>query len=171
VAIRPEPRSFSRHQLAVRGVLSDGFRSHGLAQQERLVARHGIEYRHPYHDRRIAEFVAALPPQRLYWKQESKPLLRHALRGVIPPLVLRRTSKAEFSALFTNCFLEHESRLKSLAVAHLGWVCQTTISALCERNLSAWRSGMQENLPGAWPLWMVLGTELWFNENSIGELV
>jgi asparagine synthase (glutamine-hydrolysing) len=167
IAIQPGPRSFSRHQLAVREVFSYGFRVHGLAQQDRHAAHHGIEYRHPFHDRRIAEFVAAIPPQRLYWEQESKPLLRRALRGLIPPSVLHRMSKAETSAVFSRCFLAHESRLKGLAIARLGWVCQTTVSTLCDRNLSAWRSGMKDYLPEIWPLWMVLGTELWYDENSI----
>jgi asparagine synthase (glutamine-hydrolysing) len=170
IASQPRPRSFSPHQLAVRRALSDGFRIQGLAQQERHAAHYGIEYRHPYHDRRIAEFIAAIPPQRLYWKQESKPLLRRALRGLIPSSVLHRMSKAETSAVFTRCFLAHESRFQGLAIARLGWVCQTTISGLCDRNLSSWRSGMKQNLPGTWPLWMALGTNLWY-ENSIGELV
>jgi asparagine synthase (glutamine-hydrolysing) len=171
VAVQPGPRSFSRHQLGVREVLSDGFRIHALGQRERLAAHRGIEYRHPFHDRRLAEFVAAVPPQRLYWDQESKPLLRRALCGLIPPSVLHRRSKAETSAVFSRCFLAHESRLKGLAIARLGWVRQSTVSALCDRNLAAWRSGMKEYLPEIWPLWMVLGTELWYGGNSIGEFV
>lgn len=53
----------------------------------------GIEVRHPFLDRRLFEFVLAIPPRQLFQLGTYKPLLRRAMRGILPESVRLRTRK------------------------------------------------------------------------------
>lgn len=162
IAPAPEPRRFSTHQLSVRRKLTDGHRSFSLQQHERFGSRFPVEYRHPFHDRRIVEFVAATPPEIFYWRDRVKPVLRAAVTDLLPPAVSSRTTKAEFSIVFNHCYQAYESNFRHLAIAGRGWVNQPQVSALYAGHMKTWSTGARDYLPDIWPLWMVLGIEIWY---------
>ncbi len=58
-------------------------------------ARLGIEYRYPLLDRRLLEFVLALPPEQFRRGPESRRLMRRSQREVLPELVLRNRDKTD----------------------------------------------------------------------------
>jgi len=62
----------------------------------------GIELRHPFLDRRLAEFSLSIPPA--LWRRNgfSKWLLRRALQSSLPEKVCWRHSKTFFNARFTD---------------------------------------------------------------------
>jgi asparagine synthase (glutamine-hydrolysing) len=64
------------------------------------LGRLGIEARHPFLDRRLAEFVLAVPVD--LWLRERWPkwLLRHATEGLLPDSVRWREDKTQFSTYF-----------------------------------------------------------------------
>jgi asparagine synthase (glutamine-hydrolysing) len=66
------------------------------------MGRLGIEARHPFLDRRLAEFVFAVPVD--LWLRDRWPkwLLRHATAGLLPDSVRWRTDKTPFSAYFAR---------------------------------------------------------------------
>lgn len=58
---------------------------------------YGIEYRHPFFDIRLVEFMLSLPPEFKFSKGMTKQLLRRAMKGILPEKIRTRQDKAEFS--------------------------------------------------------------------------
>ena len=69
-----------------------------LAWAERLGARFHLEARHPFLDRRLAEFLMAIPPELLFREGWQKFILRKATRLVLPDIIRTRPDKTEFSS-------------------------------------------------------------------------
>jgi asparagine synthase (glutamine-hydrolysing) len=74
-----------------------------------LGAHFSMEFRYPFCDRRIAEFVLALPPRWVPRLLREKEVLRQALKGVLPDAVRERRDKADFTP-----FLERELRFRQV---------------------------------------------------------
>lgn len=53
-------------------------------------SRHGIELRHPYRDRRLAEFIFSLPAYQLYQNGLYKHVLRVTMKGILPEIIRTR---------------------------------------------------------------------------------
>jgi hypothetical protein len=62
----------------------------GVTTEPYHAARCGLEIRRPYRDRRLIEYVLALPADQLYRPAESKRILRRAMRGRLPEGVRTR---------------------------------------------------------------------------------
>jgi len=62
-------------------------------------SRHGIELRHPYRDRRLVEYMLAIPAYQLY-KKRYKHILRSALNGILPELIRNRAAPTSLAELF-----------------------------------------------------------------------
>jgi asparagine synthase (glutamine-hydrolysing) len=71
-----------------------------------------VFYTHPFADRRLVEFLIALPAHVLCRPGEPRRLMRQSLSDVLPPAVLNRRSKATFNTVFTGA-------LKPIAAALL----------------------------------------------------
>ena len=132
--------------------------------KERASARCGVEHRHPFHDRRLIELALALPPDQLQRGDQSKFILRQAMKGLVPDPVLQRRDKAEFSSVGAR---EYESdtiaRLfHSSRIAEQGWIDQARVTAMYREFMETWNHGQKDCLPHVWPLDMCLGIELWF---------
>lgn len=65
-----------------------------LTKADRMTMAHSLEGRAPYLDQRVVEFATALPAALRLRGGEGKPLLRAALRGILPPAVLQRPKQA-----------------------------------------------------------------------------
>jgi asparagine synthase (glutamine-hydrolysing) len=65
-----------------------------LTKADRMTMAHSLEGRAPYLDQRVVEFATALPAAMRIRGREGKPLLRAALRGILPEAVLRRPKQA-----------------------------------------------------------------------------
>jgi asparagine synthase (glutamine-hydrolysing) len=161
---RPSDGLFaSRAQRDLHGRLTNALRIHFLEMKERASARGGVEHRHPFHDRRLIELALALPPEQLWRGDQSKFVLRQAMKGLVPDAILQRRTKAEFSAVCAQVYesdkiapLFHSSR-----IAEQGWIDQARVTAMYRDCMRRWNEG-QEACPHLWPLEMVLGIELWF---------
>ena len=66
---------------------------------DRSSAHFGLEARHPFLDRRLAEFLLAIPGEQLYRGGRSKWLLRRAMDGILPRPVLERRDKTWFGVI------------------------------------------------------------------------
>jgi asparagine synthase (glutamine-hydrolysing) len=69
-----------------------------LRYADRNSMAHSREVRLPYLDRRLAEYALSLPPGFLYRGGVTKAVLRDAVRGLVPPVVLARRDKVGFEA-------------------------------------------------------------------------
>ncbi len=128
----------------------DPWQTHALEIEERESASYGIEPRYPFEDRRLIELALAMPTAELRRRDETKAVLRRALRGTLPELVRTRTSKVDFSSVFAQAFEEHggERGFRSLRLAEAGFVDEARA-----------REAAAVHARYAWPLSMLLGVE------------
>jgi asparagine synthase (glutamine-hydrolysing) len=71
-------------------------------------ARHRIELRHPYRDRRLVEFMLAVPADQLYRRGRLKYVLRMAMEGLLPDVVRLRRRPTSLFALYRRGMVERE---------------------------------------------------------------
>jgi asparagine synthase (glutamine-hydrolysing) len=124
-----------------------------------------IEYRHPFHDRRIIEFSLALPEEQKWRAGQHRFVLREAMGDLVPDIIRQRTTKAEFSEIVVGALRATGGRqfFDSLKIADLGWVDPRQVGQMYRQleQDQAGQSGHGGRL--LWPLWRILGMELWFS--------
>jgi asparagine synthase (glutamine-hydrolysing) len=125
---------------------------------ERQRAAHGLEYADPWSDRRIAEFIMAVPPHMVTRLSEPKRILRQAMRGTMPDAALNQAGKIEPVALFHRGFRERASHtvrglLTDSRMAARGFVDSGTL-------LGAFEAYVAGN-PGPDDFWWPLTLEMW----------
>lgn len=55
----------------------------------------GLEGRHPFLDRRLVEFLVAIPPEQLLQSAYTKLLVRRAMEGILPEAIRQRLGKTD----------------------------------------------------------------------------
>ena len=81
----------------------------GRDMVELFVAAFGIEKRHPYLDRRLAEFLLAVPEEQRWGDIGPKAILRRAMKGILPETVRGRTGKPNFSPPIDHEFKKRQA--------------------------------------------------------------
>ena len=133
--------------------------------EDRAAHAAGIDQRHPFCDRRIAEYGFSLPPAQRTTERGSKVALRHTFRDLLPRAVFERTDKAEFSSTFVEA-LEHlggSQLFESLASEEAGWVDGRTLRERYSRMIGLYRAGDDAYIPWSEGLWEVIGLEMWLD--------
>lgn len=80
----------------------------GLAQYQGVGNWDGIEMVHPYADRRLVEFVMAIPADQIGLPDRSRRIQRNIMLGAAPESIIERVDKTEFTPLFINGIMERE---------------------------------------------------------------
>jgi asparagine synthase (glutamine-hydrolysing) len=106
---RHEAHARTYVQRAMVNSLRFGRLNPALAQMDLLGAHFSMEFRHPFCDRRIVEFILGLPAEWAPLLLREKGMLRQALKEVLPDSVRERRDKADF----TPC-LERELRFRQV---------------------------------------------------------
>jgi asparagine synthase (glutamine-hydrolysing) len=140
---------------------------HGREIAERSASAHGLEERHPLHDRRVAQFALATPDA--HFAEETrryKVVLGDAARGLLPDSVRLRQSKAEFSCLYAKAFeaLGEEDALNASEASSRGWI---DIEGARRAYREAKQSGPWHQLA---TIWMVFAIDLWCRKSSFEQL-
>jgi asparagine synthase (glutamine-hydrolysing) len=94
---------------------------------DRNSAPFGIEVRHPFLDRRLVEYVLALPGEQLFRVGSSKNLLRRSMSGILPERIRLRANKTRFLPFLDFLLLERAAGevmelLREPRCADLGFV-------------------------------------------------
>lgn len=127
---------------------------------DRSAAAFGIEVRHPFLDRRLFEYVLAIPAEQLFRFESSKGLLRRAMTGILPERIRARQGKTGFQsfmhlALQTQAVGEIAQILTSLRCAEAG-------VADGEQLRSAFLNYLDGKLDGSrGALWQTISLEVW----------
>jgi asparagine synthase (glutamine-hydrolysing) len=128
----------------------------------RRAAVFGFEVRHPFLDRRLVEFSAAIPPQQLFQVGHYKPLLRHALKGLLPEPVRLRRDKTRLSGFvdlsLRNSFARLETSLERPLAAELGFLNGASFRAAFRKYLQ------DKSEKPSTVLWYAFTLEIWFRE-------
>jgi asparagine synthase (glutamine-hydrolysing) len=122
----------------------------------------GIEVRHPFLDRRLAEFVLAIPPGVRSKPGCYKPLLRRAMEGLLPEAIRNRQDKTALNA-FLALSLRHKARekverlLKNPIGAEIGILDPVKLR-------SFYRMWQNDEHAKAQGLWQTVTLEIWLHE-------
>ena len=154
------PPGFGGARHARRELIFTQLHIRGMAWSERTYAKFGVTFADPFSDRRLAEWSLAVPPVVINRPgDQSKPLMRAAMRGIMPEPARARVGKVVPSALY-------EASLRGTAVpivrelldrprlAEYGWVEPGVWST----HYEAWLEG-RASLRPEW--WWALGVEIW----------
>ena len=159
----PAPKFSSIAQREVYRLGTDIRQSQAYEMEESLASGFHLEQRSPFLDRRIVEFGLALPQDQLWRREQTKFVLRQALRTHLPDAVRGRLTKAEFSPIVAGALVPAgDGLVGSLAVEQRGWVDGAQIRAMYGRLKQLHEQGNTGSSPLIGPLFMVFGMELWF---------
>ncbi|MDQ6663589.1 MAG: asparagine synthase (glutamine-hydrolyzing) [Acidobacteriota bacterium] len=158
------PKFSTFAQKDLHDVLTSGWRIHALEMEERAASSFGIEQRHPFSDRRILEFALALPEEQRWRGDQTKFVLREAMKGILPAAIRTRQTKAEFSPVFTRTFLSNggEHLFDNLALSSLQWINVEKVHAMYRQMEQERENGDPRYTRHTCPLWMVYGIDLWY---------
>jgi asparagine synthase (glutamine-hydrolysing) len=189
---RPVPRPWIRSELVRRSQLHERLRARtipsfatreqreiyaivrGLPQilgdeiEDRAAHEAGVVQRHPFYDRRVAEFGFALPSAQRMQGDRHKVVVRHALRAHLPPLVLERRDKAEFSFVYVAALeaIGGEQVFSRLQSAERGWVDAAAAAGMYRRMTGLYSRGDGAYIELALQLWSIAALELWLERVS-----
>lgn len=125
--------------------------TYSLAWNQTFFARRGVELRHPFLDRDVAEFLLALPTNERTSFDLIKPTLRRAVEADLPPSITWRRTLSGYTDMQRRVFeaarADWEPLTRDMVLADLGLVDETRFRAL----LNDW--GDEK-----WSRWDVQGT-------------
>lgn len=138
--------------------LTEGSTAISIALLRQRSIPFGIEYMHPYADRRLVEFVMAVPGDQLGWPLQKKRVLRQAMTGILPEKVRQRTLITSLVPLFEKGVLDKESEvvrniLTDPLIVQRGYVQESWL----QKELQAGNKWQADG----YHLWQCISLELW----------
>lgn len=132
--------------------------------QPGLLARY--EFRYPYLDRELVEFLLRIPRMQLARPGRRRFMMRNAMKGIVPDLVLERKRKAFISRTPITAFHKHRAELtelfRSSLLADRGFIQLSRLNPAIERISSTSRAE-------EWPsLLRAVNLEIWLRGISGG---
>ncbi len=155
--IRVLSRDAAQDEL-IRGIVEAGQIARCTSQ---FSASIGLPMSSPFLDDAVVEACLAVRPEERAHPWRYKPLLKAAMRGMVPPRSLTRASKPDGTSLVLRGIRENREKLISLCddarLARLGMIDARALRAACSTSL--WAS---EDVPAA--LWDTLACERWLRD-------
>lgn len=123
---------------------------------------HNIEYRHPFFDTRLIEFVLSLPPEFKLKCKERKKILRSAMKFTLPEKIRRRRDDPSFNTSVTQQAREFYEILKNknISLVKDGYISQNKLELLMQR----YKENTLEDMEGV-VLWQLINFEYWYKRN------
>ena len=152
------PSGVSRDRRSrYRGLTGEGW-SQGIALAREFGHRHQVEFAMPWWDRRLVEFIMAVPADQLGRPGRTRWVQRNAMTGLLPEIVRQRSAKTSFRALLQRGLLDREHTtvtqlLSDPQIVQRGFVEQLWLNA----ELAAGDGWTSEG----YLLWQALSLELW----------
>ncbi len=145
-----------RRPAQARSLLS-AMNGHGLAVERHYGDRRGVDLRYPLRDRRVLELFLSLPADDLGMPEEPRPILKRAMRSLLPASILARTDKATFEEIFRAGVYRDPSG---------------SLAAILLSKNAAWREFLRPDwIENGWKdrslglsgllVWLALSFELW----------
>jgi asparagine synthase (glutamine-hydrolysing) len=143
--------------------LTCGWEPHALEISDRQAARHAIEGRHPFYDRRVIEFAFALPAAQQFSRGLTKVILRDGMKGILPDAIRLRQTKADFSYLFPEMLsrVGGDALFSGMALERQGWILAPKVLSMYRRMAESYKRGSEIYTHDIWPLVTIAALELW----------
>jgi asparagine synthase (glutamine-hydrolysing) len=129
---------------------------------QRLGARYGIDVRHPFFDRRLAEFSFAIPDD--LWIRENRPkwLLRRAMDQHLPASVCWNQKKIIFDSFFGNILRNQADTIRKILsdtrLQEMGLLNNKRLLAAFEQSIGGPQASLNVDL-----LYALL-SQIWFQK-------
>jgi asparagine synthase (glutamine-hydrolysing) len=166
---RPEPPAGSHAQRDACRVANNVQRAFANEREHRAARAAGNDERHPFLDRRIAEFGVALPESERWHLGVVKVVLRRALSDLLVEQVRTRNDKAEFSSSYAGAIAAAGGRraFARLRSADAGWIDGRVVLSMHDEMIRLYTNGDAAYIRLADVLWTILAVELWV-ERGVG---
>jgi len=163
------PSGMPESRAHVCRLFDDGWTAWLLECGERTGAEQGVDVRHPFFDRRLVEFAAAIPESQRWRDTTTKYVVRQALRDHLPPAVYSREGKADGSMLvvWAVAALGGRRALSDLSIASLGWVETSELLALHDNAHARLDSGTGDYCGGLFTVWVALTLDAWYRAEFV----
>lgn len=128
--------------------------------------QYDIEYRHPFYDTQLIEFLLSLPPGFKYKNGTTKYLLRESMKELLSSDVYERRDKAEFSEVLydqINAINLHDF-WKDKYIVKLGIVSEKEVNKIVNQ-FNTLRS--KNDYTVLTPLWRLINLEKWYRVNFV----
>jgi asparagine synthase (glutamine-hydrolysing) len=132
--------------------------AHGICVESCYASRAGVEIRYPYRDRRLIEFMLAVPTHQLYDRGVYKPILRQAMHGLLPERIRKREQPTLLYPLFVHGMTRAEAKTVDQLLNNPDGIWSQYVRADWLKQLVP--DPQQPNLE-AFILWLCVCCELW----------
>lgn len=128
--------------------------------------RHAVEIRYPFLNRKLMEFLAGTPVN-LKWKpNETKYILRQAMKGILPKKVERRTGKAHHDSFIYGGLLRERKKIEEYYASPLLTELKLVNGKLVQQKFDQYFVGMKPNAQDFVGLLRVLSLEIWLQKHK-----
>ena len=121
---------------------------------------YNVEYRHPFYDKHLVEFIFTLPPEYKYSEGVTKLLLRMSMQNILPEKIRLRRSKAEFSKVLMHQInaMNMNKVFNNNPLVELGLITQDKLNILKKelKNKTLDSASIVE-------LWKIVNITYWYN--------
>lgn len=120
---------------------------------------YNVEFRHPFYDKDLVEFVLSLPPEYLYAQGWIKMLLRYSMDDILPDKIRSRSDKADFYEVLLQQLeaIDFKTVLENANLISLGLIEKKEI----EKLIKQFDDGDYKELLH---LWTVVNIEYWYQQ-------
>lgn len=142
--------------------LESGDSAHAREAHHRMARHAGLELRHPFLDRRVVEFLMALPDDLRFRDGQHRFLLRRVMKDILPPAIAQRLDKPNLDeVLLDGLRVADPPRVLQdrLQVVDRGWVNHAELQTLWPRAQRALREPWRDDDGTLLTLWQILGAE------------
>ncbi len=126
----------------------------------------GVERRHPFLDRRLAELCLSMPGDQKLRDGWTRSIMRRSLAGILPEVVRQRPGKGDLAQTFRRSLLESDRPALEALVARPGpiteWVDPAALTILWHRCLAERRSA------DCFTIWRVAVLSRWLGHHGLG---
>lgn len=160
--------------------LDSGRNTYHLELLGRAAAAVGTELRFPFYDRRLIEFGLALPAEQKLHRGLNRPVMRHAMAGILPESVRWRGGKGGYTTTLTHDMLENEPEVLESIMGEEGqvldpYVDRTVLRTVlqryrgkiqADRDRTAWMAD-EQTVADARNVWKSVSLALWLNHSRL----
>ena len=136
--------------------LSEPFSGHVVEMIEQHSAKLGIERRHPFRSHKLIEYAFSSPERLRLHGDRTKYTHVRALQNLMPQIILKRKTKADFSLAFRES-LDHMNQLltEDLPSRRGDWLSLGGMNQLFEH----YQENSHQGKPPMWILWSIFGCD------------